>query len=167
MVHSETSTGTLNPIKEIGEVVKKYDDVLLVVDCVSALGGAQLEVDEWGVDMAFAGTQKCLALSPGLTVFSISGRAMDRAATTKNRGHYFDFLNYRKMAERGQCPATTGISLLYGLQFQLNRIAEETMEKRWQRHKDMAALVRGHLNERFRMFPEPEFATPTRNGLLR
>ncbi|MEE9392120.1 MAG: alanine--glyoxylate aminotransferase family protein [Planctomycetota bacterium] len=161
VVHSETSTGTLNPIAEIGAVVKKYDDVLFVVDCVSSLGGAQLEVDAWGIDLAFAGTQKCIALSPGLTVFAVSPRAMERCASIENRGHYFDFLNYRKMAKRGQCPATTGISLLYGLQFQLGRIATETMEARWQRHLDMAKLVRGHLNERFRMFPEPEFATPT------
>ncbi len=161
-VHSETSTGVLNPIAKLGELVRRHDDVLLAVDCVSSLGGAPFETDLWGVDLAFAGTQKCLALPPGLTVFTVSGRAMERSATMDGRGHYFDFQLYRKMAAKGQCPATTNIPLLRALGVQLEHILRnEGLEARWDRHLALAQSVRGHLAGRFSLFPDPGFMTPS------
>lgn len=161
VAHSETSTGVLNPIEEISSVVHEFDDVMLSVDCVSALGGAPFEFDRWGVDLAFAGVQKCMALPPGIAMFAVSPRAMERAASIPDRGHYFDFLNYRKMAARNQTPATTCVSLMFALQFQLRRIEAETMEGRWTRHADMAALVRERLGDRYDQFPEAAHRTPT------
>jgi len=166
VVHSETSTGILNPIAEIAEIVRAQDDVLLVVDCVSSLAGAPVLVDEWGADVVFAGTQKCMALPPGLCLFTVSPRAMERAESIPNRGHYFDFLNYRKMAERNQSPATTSIPLVYALQAQLRRIREETLEQRWQRHETMATLARERLSPHFPLFPDPEHMTPTETVFL-
>ncbi len=161
-VHSETSTGVLNPIAELGELVRRHDDVLLAVDCVSSLAGAPFETDLWGVDLAFAGTQKCLALPPGLTVFTVSARAMERSAAIEGRGHYFDFQLYRKMAAKGQCPATTNISLLRALGVQLDHILrKEGLEERWNRHAALAERVRGHLSERFSLFPDAGFMTPS------
>ena len=162
-VFSETSTGILNPIREVGEIVAKFDDVMLVVDCVSAIAGAPFLVDDWGVDVAFAGTQKCLALPPGLCVFTVSPRAMERAATVADRGHYFDFLNYRRMAQRDfQIPATTNIPLVFALDVQLRRILDdEGLENRWRRHDAMATLARRRLGNRFDLFPDKSFMTPT------
>ncbi|MEZ6196322.1 MAG: alanine--glyoxylate aminotransferase family protein [Planctomycetota bacterium] len=161
VVHSETSTGVLNPIAEIGEVVRRHEDVLLVSDVVSSLGGARFEMDEWGVDLAFAGTQKCIALPPGLCVFAVSPRAMTRCESRPDRGHYFDFMNFRKMAEKGQSPATINTSMMVALRLQLHRMVAETMEHRWKRHQAMADLVRTRLGDRFALFPENDFMTPS------
>ncbi|MCB9833487.1 MAG: alanine--glyoxylate aminotransferase family protein [Planctomycetes bacterium] len=160
LVHSETSTGVLNPVAEIAEVVRRHDDILLAVDVVSSLAGAPVRIDDWGVDLAFAGTQKCLALPPGLCLFTVSPRAMDRCASIAGRGHYFDFLNYRKMAAKGQSPATINTSMMVALDGQLDRILEEGLECRWARHEEMARYVRGRL-ERFKLFPDPDFMSPT------
>lgn len=160
VVHSETSTGILNPMKEIGEVVEKYPNTLLVMDCVSSLAGAPVRVDEWGVDVAFAGIQKCMALPPGLCLFSVSEKAMERAKSMDNRGHYFDFANYEKMAARGQSPATTSIAHLFALRLQLERILDETLEVRWARHETMAHNVRERLIDRFNIFPHLDYQTP-------
>ncbi|MFT7618858.1 MAG: aspartate aminotransferase-like enzyme [Planctomycetota bacterium] len=160
VVHSETSTGVLNPIKDIAKVVQQHDDVLLAVDCVSSLTGAPILVDEWGIDLAFAGIQKAIAMPPGLALFTVSGRAMERSGTMENKGQYFDFHNYRKMAAKNQSPATTNTSLMVALAFQLGRILDEGLENRWQRHEEMAALVRGRLS-RFNLFPQPDFMSPT------
>ncbi len=160
LVHSETSTGILNPVAEIAEVVRKHDDVLLAVDVVSSIAGAPVRVDDWGLDVVFAGTQKCLALPAGLTVFSVSPRAMERCAAQANRGQYFDFMNYRKMAAKGQSPATTNTSLMVALDVQLDRILAEGLEDRWARHVAMASYVRGRL-ERLKLFPDRDFMSPT------
>ncbi len=160
MVHSETSTGVLNPIKEIGQVVAEHDNTLFAVDCVSSMGGAPVLVDDWGIDVAFAGIQKAMALPPGLAMFSVSPRAMERSKQAVNKGQYFDFENYRKMAAKDQSPATTNTSLLVALRFQLNRILAEGLEARWDRHAKMAAYVRNRLN-RFNLFPDPDFMSPT------
>ncbi|MCA9321711.1 MAG: alanine--glyoxylate aminotransferase family protein [Planctomycetes bacterium] len=160
-VHSETSTGVLNPVAAIAEVVRKHPGTFLAVDCVSSLAGAPFEADAWGVDCAFAGTQKCLALPPGLALFTVSPRAMDRAATLDDRGHYFDFLNYRKMAARGQSPATINIPLMVTLHFQLGRIFAEGLEARFARHEAMATLVRESLQSYFPVFPPEGFRTPS------
>lgn len=160
-VHSETSTGILNPIAAIGEAVHAYEDTLFVVDCVSSLGGAPVLVDDWGIDVAFAGVQKCLALPPGLCVFTVSPRAMERASGIEDRGHYFDFHVYAKMAERGQSPATTSIPHVFALDAQLQRIEDETLSARWRRHAEMARIVRERVGRVFEMFVAPEDASPT------
>lgn len=160
VVHSETSTGVLNPIKDIAKVVRDHDDTLIAVDCVSSLAGAPVLVDEWGIDVAFAGIQKAMAMPPGLALFTVSGRAMERSGTMENKGQYFDFHNYRKMAAKNQCPATTNTSLMVALAFQLDRILKEGLANRWRRHQEMADYVRGRLS-RFNLFPEPDFMSPT------
>lgn len=161
IVHSETSTGALNPMPELAEVLRRHEDVLSVVDCVSSLSGAPVRVDDWGIDLAFAGTQKCLALPPGLSVFSVSDRALARAETLPHRGYYFDLLRYRRMAEQDQCPFTTNVTLLAALDFQLGRILEETLEARWRRHAAMASICRERLGGRFALLPDPARATPS------
>jgi aspartate aminotransferase-like enzyme len=163
LTHSETATGVLNDIATLAEVVREFDDVILIVDVVSSLAGAPVDVDAWGADIVFAGVQKCLALPPGLCVFSMSERAFKRAESIDDRGHYFDFLNYRKMGEKGQIPATTAVSLLFALHFQLKRILAEGLENRWARHAAMAKYVRDRVLAQypnFPLFPQSKAMTP-------
>ncbi len=160
VVHSETSTGVLNPIEDIAKVVGEHDDVLLAVDCVSSLAGAPVKVDDWHIDVAFSGIQKALAMPPGLALFSVSPRAMERSLGMKNKGQYFDFEVFAKMAAKNQSPATINTSLLVALRFQLGRILAEGLENRWQRHQEMASYVRTRLS-RFNLFPEADFMSPT------
>ncbi len=138
VVHSETSTGVLNPVREISEVVHAAGDVVLLVDGVSSVGGGALETDGWGLDFALTGSQKALALPPGLA-FGVANEAiLERAASKKDRGIYFDFLEFEKNIEKNQTPNTPAVSLLYALSAQVRRINEEGIERRWERHMRMA-----------------------------
>ncbi len=86
VTHNETSSGIMNPVYEIGQVVSKYPDVIFCVDAVSSLGGAKIEVDKSNLDICLSSTQKCLGLPPGMAVASVSERAYERAQTVENRG---------------------------------------------------------------------------------
>ncbi len=139
VVHSESSTGVLNPIGELASVVHDFDDVLLVVDTVSSLAGAPVLTDEWGLDFVLAGIQKAIALPPGLALAVASDRALARARTVERRGFYFDILKYEKNLDRWQTPTTPAVSLIFALERQLERITEEEgLEARWARHEAMA-----------------------------
>ncbi|MEO0272390.1 MAG: alanine--glyoxylate aminotransferase family protein [candidate division WOR-3 bacterium] len=163
LTYNETSTGVLNPLPEIAEVMKKYPDVIFAVDAVSAMMGAPLKIEEWGIDIVFASVQKCFALPPGLTVTVISEKALERAKTMKGRGHYFDFVAYvKKYQESKETPATPAVSLLYAMDFQLDRILAEGMENRVKRHQEMARISQEWANARgFGMFPEKGYWSPT------
>ena len=138
VVHNETSTGVMNPLQEIARVVREESDALVLVDAVSSLAGAPVETDAWGLDLVLAGTQKALALPPGLTVFSLSERAADRAAGIKHRGFYTDLLRYRDKHRSGGTITTPAVPIVYALDLQLEHILAEGMENRWQRHRRMA-----------------------------
>jgi aspartate aminotransferase-like enzyme len=134
---SETSTGALQDLEAIAEVVNRHDDTLLLVDSVTGVGGAETHTDAWGVDFILTGSQKALALPPGLA-FGVANEAMlERSAKAPAKGWYFDLVALHSQIEEHQTPATPAVSLLYALDYQLRRIAEETMEGRWQRHLDM------------------------------
>ncbi len=148
ITYSETSTGVLNPLRELAAVVREVTpDALVLVDAVSALGGAELHFDEWGLDFLLSGTQKCLALPPGLCVIGLSERALAKAATVKHRGFLLDFVKSKKGYDAGKTPATPNIPLVYALSRQLDRIAAEGLETRWQRHLDMQSMTRAWANE--------------------
>merc|ERR1712232_801387 len=100
LVHNETSTGVMNPLKEIAEVVRKYDDVILIVDTVSSFSVVPINFDELGVDVLLTGSQKALALPPGLALFTVSDRAYARAEQVNDRGYYFDFLEFKRNQEK-------------------------------------------------------------------
>ncbi len=152
VVHSETSTGMLNPVRELAEAVREFDDVLLLVDSVSGLGGAPLLTDEWGLDFALTGSQKALALPPGLAFGVASERMAARAAAAPGKGLYFDLTQHARKLERLQTPSTPALSLMYALEVQLDRIRREGLEARWDRHRRMAertwAWVDGLREER-------------------
>jgi aspartate aminotransferase-like enzyme len=134
VAHNETATGVVNPLAEIARVVREESEALLLVDAVSSLAGAPVETDDWQLDLVFAGSQKGLAAPPGLTLFTISGRAERRAATIPHRGYYGDLLRYRDKHREGGPITTAAVSIAWALEVQLDRIAREGMEARWERH---------------------------------
>ena len=138
VVHSETSTGVLNPIKELAEVTRAAGDVVLLVDSVSALAGAKVETDGWNIDYLLTGSQKCFALPPGLAFAVAQPKIIERAKTKNDRGIYFDLVEFEKNILKNQTPNTPAVSLFYALDEQLKAIREETIEARWLRHLTMA-----------------------------
>lgn len=138
ITHNETSTGVLEPLAELAAVVRRAaPDALLLCDVVTSLAGAELRCDDWGIDLAFAGTQKCLALPPGLTVYAVSRRALERARTVPDRGFLFDLPRAVADTEAGNTLATPCVPLVFALAHQLQRIAAEGLPARWQRHLAM------------------------------
>jgi aspartate aminotransferase-like enzyme len=135
MVHNETSTGVMSPIADIAKVIREESDAVIIVDAVSSLGGAPVETDAWGIDIVLAGTQKAIAVPPGLTVFTLSDRAAVRAEKVPHRGFYTDLLRYRDKHREGGFITTPGIPLLYALDAELDVILAEGMEARWARHE--------------------------------
>jgi aspartate aminotransferase-like enzyme len=139
LVHNETSTGVENPVKEIAEVVHRVSpETLIAVDAVSSLGGAKIEMDAWGLDVLFTSSQKCLALPPGLALIGVNDRAMARAAEVPYRGWYFDYLLLEKHRLKDSTPMTPAMSLIYALDYQLDRMLAEGIENRFARHSAMA-----------------------------
>ncbi|MDA1329870.1 MAG: alanine--glyoxylate aminotransferase family protein [Chloroflexi bacterium] len=144
VVHNETSTGLVNPIREIAQTVHDVSpDTLICVDAVSSLSGDRIEMDAWGLDLVMTSSQKALALPPGLGFAAVNDRAMARAENVENRGWYFDFLRLEKHRLKDSTPATPALSLIYALDFQLQRIFEEGLEARFSRHAAMAERVQG------------------------
>lgn len=137
VVHSETSTGALTDVRAVAEVAHRYG-ALCLVDSVSGVGGAPLLTDEWKLDFALTGSQKALALPPGLAFGVASERYMAQAATASSRGKYFDVVEFARYLERDETPNTPAISLLYALEVQLAALAGEGLEHRWARHATMA-----------------------------
>lgn len=134
---SETSTGALQDLQSIAGVVGQHPDTLLLVDSVTGIGGVETHTDDWGIDFILTGSQKALALPPGLA-FGVANEAiLARSAKSLDKGWYFDLEMLHEQVADHQTPATPAISLLYALDFQLKRIAAETMAARWQRHLDM------------------------------
>lgn len=139
VVHSETSTGVLNRVHELAAAVRRFEGILLAVDGVTSVGGTPIRFDEWGVDFLLTGSQKAMALPPGLAFGVASDRALERAATIPARSFYFDLLAFDRKAREHQTTNTPAVSLFFALQRQLERISEEGLEARFERHERMAA----------------------------
>jgi len=161
VVHNETSTGVMNHLEEIAEVMKKYPDVMFLVDAVSSMAGAPLPVERLGIDVCLAGLQKAFALPAGLAVAAVSERALERARGIEQRGYYFDFLEMLKYDERGQTPSTPAIPQIFALDAQLTDILEEGLEARFRRHAALAAIVQDWARSRFALFAQEGYASPT------
>ena len=163
ITHNETSTGIMNPIEEIAEVVREYPEVIFCLDTVSSLGGVKVEVDKLGVDICLASTQKCLSLPPGFSVCSISEKAVESAKKVKFRGSYFDlFRLYNWVKEKEyQYPSTPSIPHMFALDYQLDKIFEEGLENRFYRHTKVADYVRNWTKNKFALFAEEKYASNT------
>lgn len=145
VTHNETSTGIMNPVEAISDVRKKYPDVLWLVDAVSSMGGAKIEVDKLGIDVCITSTQKCLGLPPGMSCASVTEEAIEKAKGIPNRGFYFDYVNLYKFVKTKpyQYPTTPSIPHMFALDMQLKYILEEEgLEARYARHAAMAETTR-------------------------
>jgi aspartate aminotransferase-like enzyme len=162
LVYNETSTGLANPVYEISRMMReKYPDVLMLVDAVSAMVGLPLHFDELGWDVVFASVQKAFAIPPGLTVFAVSHRAMEKSKKVPGRGYYFDFQEFAKSAEKDQTPTTPAIPHIMALHYQCGRLLKEGMDAVWARHRRMAQFVRSWAKEKFELFTEEKYASDT------
>jgi alanine-glyoxylate transaminase/serine-glyoxylate transaminase/serine-pyruvate transaminase len=162
IVHAETSTGILQPLKEISKVVDEYD-ALLVVDAVTSLGGCELNVDEYGIDVCHSASQKCLNCPPGLAPITASEKAMEqiRNRKTKVQSWYLDLSTIEEywLENNRVYHHTAPILLVYALREALRLLYDEGLEPRWRRHeKNGEALTCGlealgltlHVEEEYR-----------------
>ncbi|MBU1870000.1 MAG: alanine--glyoxylate aminotransferase family protein [Candidatus Omnitrophica bacterium] len=137
----ETSTGVVNDIKAIGEVVNKTEAVL-VVDAISGLGAIDLKTDEWFCDVVVSGSQKGLMLPPGLGFISVSPKAFKLIEAPKSPRYYFDLRKAKKAIDKTDTPFTPAITLIIALNEALAMIKEDGLEKVFARHKKMADATR-------------------------
>lgn len=136
VVHAETSTGAWQPLAEISKLAKEYG-ALFLVDTVTSLGGHEVAMDDWGIDICYSGTQKCLSVPPGLSPFSANDKALAALKTRKKKGPswYLDLSLLSDYWATGRLyHHTAPINMVYGLHEALRLIAEEGLEKRIQRH---------------------------------
>lgn len=153
MVHNETSVGIVNPAREVGKLARKYDAVF-IVDGISSVGGNEFLTDEWGIDIAITGSQKCLAVPPGLAMVAVSKRAMDLLEEGKG-GYYTDLKAHLKKAEKNQTPYTPAVSLFFALQEALTMAAEEGFPERRARMARLAGGVRAAASSLdIQLFPQ-------------
>jgi alanine-glyoxylate transaminase / serine-glyoxylate transaminase / serine-pyruvate transaminase len=150
VVHAETSTGVEHPLAELGAELGGRD-ALLMADCVTSLGGVELDVGGWGVDYAYSCTQKCLAAPPGMSPIAVSDAALERIRSrTQPVPFSFDLLLLeRYWIER---PAayhhTAPILHIYALHEALRLVLEEGLEARWARHAEAGEHLRRSITER-------------------
>ena len=148
-VHAETSTGVLNPIKDIAELAHKYDS-LIVADTVTSLGGVDLQIDNWNIDLSYSVTQKCLGCPPGLAPVTVNQASIEKIErrTVPPNTWYYDLLLLQKTywgAEQRTYHHTAPITMIYGLREGLRLLVEEGIEERIQKHTDNCNALRKGL----------------------
>jgi aspartate aminotransferase-like enzyme len=162
LIHNETSTGVMSPLDEIAALKKKYPDVLFIVDSVSSMSAVPLKFDELGIDVLLAGTQKAFALPPGASVFVCSPAALAKAAKMKDRGYYFDFVEFQKNAEQQMTPSTPSIGHVNALESKLEDFFTEGLEARYARHRRTNQMTRDWAARYgFTLFPDQGFESLT------
>lgn len=147
LVHSETSTGALNDVPALVKAIRQRPEVMVLVDSVTGIGGAPFHTDEWDVDLVLTGSQKALALPPGLAFGVASERYLKRARRLQGRGMYLDIPAFYDQLEESQTPTTPAVTLLYALEVQLQRILREGMDARWARHREMTRRTNQWVEE--------------------
>jgi aspartate aminotransferase-like enzyme len=156
LIHNETSTGVMSPLAELCAVLRRYPEVVSIVDSVSSFSAVPIAMDELGIDVLLTGSQKALALPPGLALFAASAKAFARAAGAPDRGYYFDFLEFKKNQEGDMTPSTPSVGHIYALQSKLDDIFSEGLGTRYGRHARTNAVVHEWVNERGFGFFAPE-----------
>lgn len=156
MVHGETSTGVLNPLREISALCERYGAVL-VADMVATLGGTEIAFDDWHIGIGVSATQKCLECPPGLAPIAVSPHAWELIERSKGPGWFVNLRTWqhfaREWADWHPHPVTMPTGLIQALHFSLHSILDEGLSQRWARHSEIAALVRNALkNLGFELF---------------
>ncbi len=170
VVHSETPSGTVNPVREIGAIAREFG-VLTVVDTVSGLGGDPFVPEEWGVDLAVAGPQKCLSGPPGLSLLSVSPAAWTAMERREKplRGSFLSILDWKEAwLEQRRFPATPSVSEIYALESTLSQVLDEGMPAYNRRHAAIARACRAGVEALgLRLWPaRPEIAASCVTAVL-
>jgi aspartate aminotransferase-like enzyme len=163
VVHNETSTGVASPIEEIGKVLKDYN-ALYIVDTVSSLGGDRVDVDKYGIDICFTGSQKCLAAPPGMAAITLSDDAWKIVDSVDSNTYYLDLKKYRKAGAGTppETPYTPSVTLIYGIFESLKIIEEEGLDNRINRHEKSAEATRNAIKALdLELFPKEEVSSTT------
>lgn len=165
VVHSESSSGLLNPIKDLGRVCQDRD-LLFIVDAISSLGGIELSMQTMHIDVCISASQKCLEGPPGLGLVAVAPAAWDRIKEHKTRGWYLNLRTWQQYAEDWAdwhpYPITMAVPAFRALRVGLERVLQEGLEARWKRHGDMSAWIVDQTKSLgcSPVFP-PEQASPT------
>ena len=161
ITYCETSVGLLNPLPRLAEVVKAHGKLLLV-DAVSALGGVELCPDRLGVDVCFAGSQKCLGLPPGMAVVSVSEEAMRRSREMREKGWYFDFERFERSQEKDETPVTPPIPQILALNRVLRMVEEKGKGEYFREYASRARrILEGVRRLGLTLFTQPGYESPT------
>ena len=149
IVHAETSTGAHQPVDKLGAAIHERGGLFLL-DCVTSLGGMPVDIDAWGIDAAYSGTQKCLSCPPGLSPITLSPRAVERinARTRKCQSWYLDLSMVKQYwGQERAYHHTAPINMLYGLHEALSIVLEETLEKRFAKHRQVHEMLKTGLRD--------------------
>ncbi len=164
LIHNETSCGCMSDLPALMAVIRQFPEVISIVDAVSSFSAVPIKKDELGIDVFITGSQKALALPPGLSFLSVSKRALARAASIATRGYYFDFVEFQKNHENGMTPSTPVISLIYALKSKLEDIRAEGVEARYARHARLNKAVRDFIfGKGFKLFPKEGYGSISLN----
>jgi aspartate aminotransferase-like enzyme len=139
---NETSTGVQHPVQELAQITKKRPGTILVVDAISALGGYPLPMDEWGLDILVAGSQKAMMLPPGMAFAALSPKAWEFVKTAKCPKYYFDFAKHLKSQLKNQTAYTSAVTLTLGLQQVMGWVREEGLEKIYARNRKLSLATK-------------------------
>ena len=139
---SETSTGVRHPVQAIADLVKKYEDKVIVVDAITGIGVFNIPTDAWGLDVVISGSQKALMLPPGLSFATLSDKAWRLVEKSTLPKYYFDFKKELKNTKKNQSSYTPAISLYVGLRETLRMIRSEGLEAVFHRHEKLAEATR-------------------------
>lgn len=168
-VHAETSTGALQPnVPELTRIAHEHD-ALVIADTVTSLGGVELHVDEWNIDVAYSGGQKCLSCPPGASPLTLNDRAFEKVRNREEpvRSWYLDIgLLETYWGDDRSYHHTAPITAIYGLREALRLVAEEGIEERWAGHLHVAGALKAGLEAMgLRMNPKDEYWLPSLNAV--
>ncbi|UOQ44778.1 alanine--glyoxylate aminotransferase family protein [Halobacillus salinarum] len=142
VTHCETSTGVMHPVEDVAKSVHRLSQALVIVDGVSSIGGAEINMERSGIDLLVSGSQKAMMLPPGLAFAAIGERAWKVIEENDRPRFYLDLRTYDKKLTDGQTPFTPALSLMFGLEEVLNLIEEEGLEQVFERHQVMKQMTR-------------------------
>jgi aspartate aminotransferase-like enzyme len=162
--HSETSTTTLHPVREIARLTG--NGPLLIVDGVTSVGAMSVPMDEWGIDVLVTGSQKALMLPPGLGFIALSDRAWARVDKSRSPRFYFDLKLERKNQQKGSTAFTPAVSLVFGLRAALKLMQQEGLERVYARHERMARATRAAATALGLKLLAPENPSPAATGII-
>ena len=167
VTHSETSTGALHDLPSTAEVLRDRPDVLFLVDAVSSFAATPMDIDGLGIDLLVTGSQKALALPPGMAIGFASRRAIERSAEAEGAGYYLSLARYADFHAIANTPTTPNIPLVYALDRQLDDLVRETPERRFARHRAMAEATEAFCAEQgLEILPEPGYRSPALSVVL-